>query len=354
MTVTLIRPKIIDPSTGAVLGSGGYTSLDKSATVKRVKPIDLFAGATNRQVVWNDVINSSYVRYPSGTYRGTVYPPVYGFLSAGFGNLDSSAANARRVAVGRLLDAVKSQNVNLAQAMIEYRDTVSLFCSLAKELTEGYKALRHLHFKKAIKFVKSDKTFSKKWIEFQFGILPVVSDLEGLLDSLHDRIVDGQFIYVTARGGDFVERTKTYQDQSGYYAIKEDEWEESRVKLQARYKIQDQTLQRAVQFGFVNAPALGWELVPFSFVVDWMFGVGDYLNRLDALVGTTDFSYIQSTLTVRKSFTTGTGGSSSNHRILKLRSANSTSLTIPRPRYEASGSLRRLLTAVSLLHLIGK
>jgi hypothetical protein len=36
-----------------------------------------------------------------------------------------------------------------------------------------------------------------------------------------------------------------------------------------------------------NPAALAWELVPYSFVVDWMIPVGDYLSSLDAVNGLT-------------------------------------------------------------------
>jgi hypothetical protein len=41
----------------------------------------------------------------------------------------------------------------------------------------------------------------------------------------------------------------------------------------------------ANQMGFINPAAVAWELVPFSFLVDWFLPVGDFLNSFTDLLG---------------------------------------------------------------------
>jgi hypothetical protein len=37
--------------------------------------------------------------------------------------------------------------------------------------------------------------------------------------------------------------------------------------------------------GLTNPALVAWELVPFSFVVDWALPIGDWLSSLDAMLG---------------------------------------------------------------------
>jgi hypothetical protein len=53
------------------------------------------------------------------------------------------------------------------------------------------------------------------------------------------------------------------------------------------YKIDNDYLQRVSNVGLTNPLVVAWELVPFSFVVDWFLPLGDWLNGLDATMGLT-------------------------------------------------------------------
>lgn len=55
-------------------------------------------------------------------------------------------------------------------------------------------------------------------------------------------------------------------------------------------------IQAASQYGLNNPSLIAWELVPYSFVVDWFLPVGDYLERLGAFSGLkfSDYSYTES------------------------------------------------------------
>jgi hypothetical protein len=50
--------------------------------------------------------------------------------------------------------------------------------------------------------------------------------------------------------------------------------------------------------GVTNPLLVAWELVPFSFVVDWFLPVGNYVEQLDAMLGYTQ-GYYTSSLLVR-------------------------------------------------------
>lgn len=59
---------------------------------------------------------------------------------------------------------------------------------------------------------------------------------------------------------------------------------EYELLMVARFR-ESATLKSSAALGITNPLATAWELIPYSFVLDWVIGVGEYLNNLDALVG---------------------------------------------------------------------
>jgi hypothetical protein len=54
-----------------------------------------------------------------------------------------------------------------------------------------------------------------------------------------------------------------------------------------RFRISDPLQAFLAQTGFTNPVNLAWELLPFSFVVDWFLPIGPYLEALSAFDGLT-------------------------------------------------------------------
>jgi hypothetical protein len=69
----------------------------------------------------------------------------------------------------------------------------------------------------------------------------------------------------------------------------------------AEVHISNPNLYLANKLGFVNPAVIAWELVPFSFVVDWFVPVGNFLSQWTDFVGlslqngyTTKSAYVES------------------------------------------------------------
>lgn len=62
----------------------------------------------------------------------------------------------------------------------------------------------------------------------------------------------------------------------------------------ARVEVADPNARLASQLGFVNPAVVAWELVPFSFVVDWFVNVGDVLSSYTDFLG---FKFLESSVT---------------------------------------------------------
>jgi len=115
--------------------------------------------------------------------------------------------------------------------------------------------------------------------------------------------------------------------------------------------------------GITNPLLIGWELVPFSFVVDWFLPVGNWLESVDAMLGY-ESAYYSSSFRVeaiwnddfgqRINAPSGPGYISAyysgNKRLFQLKRSVSNSVPIPKfPRIKDPFSLGHMANGLALL-----
>lgn len=115
-----------------------------------------------------------------------------------------------------------------------------------------------------------------RWLEYRYGWLPTLSDIDTLVNQPLG--IPGTVVKASA--------FKRY-DSTGY---EEGGWDFTqngsiRVSVQALLIVKDPFIKTASQYGIANSSLVAWELMPYSFVADWVFGIGDYLEHLGALNG---------------------------------------------------------------------
>lgn len=113
---------------------------------------------------------------------------------------------------------------------------------------------------------------------FTWGVLPFVSEVRGLLEALNNRFTDlSDFSYE-----DSYSVNKNIRDWNFYPGFL------ANGNLNLRYHLTgrgDMSFQNPVsilldQIGFQPNLATAWDLVPLSFVVDWLLPVGNFLDSL--------------------------------------------------------------------------
>lgn len=57
------------------------------------------------------------------------------------------------------------------------------------------------------------------------------------------------------------------------------------VRLQARVRISNPNLYEANRLGLTNPAAVAWEVVPFSFLIDWFVNVGEVIGGYTSELG---------------------------------------------------------------------
>jgi hypothetical protein len=128
-------------------------------------------------------------------------------------------------------------------------------------------------------------------------------DIHGALEALSNYCVREPDVVRTARGtGHTSSRTKEDLKRTSSYTVKVGERKvttKSHSTIGIRYKVDNGLLAFAAQTGFTNPINLAWEVLPYSFVVDWFLPIGPYLETLSAFHGLVFVDGFESKLTVQ-------------------------------------------------------
>lgn len=205
--------------------------------------------------------------------------------------IPAPGGNARlssRAEVQALL-ALKDQKVNLAQAFAERKQTAKLFADTLQTITSGVRALRKADpkgFVKAVRQQVSTKNakIPSRWLELQYGWKPLLSDVYGACEAIGETPLAAYRIDVKGNARERSSRTIDNRNTTGAPTVQLVTTEE-RVRCHLTYTPGNMLLERFADVGVTNPLLLAWELLPFSFVVDWALPVGNWLNSLDAAAG---------------------------------------------------------------------
>jgi hypothetical protein len=267
----------------------------------------------------------------------------------------------------KLLLALKDEKVNLALMSAEYKKAADLFQSLLNDTIGFLKALKR-RSKLGKAFVRElnrptglpGRRAAKEWLRYKYGVKTTISDIAGCLDELNREDIDfGDDGYTYVR----TSIKTTERGTKAWYGGKRTITETSKLSGVARYRLDSAALKSAASTGFTNLPALGWELMPYSFVVDWFTDVGSILSTLDSLIavepGSASWLYIHRL--ERDVWSTGSPSvvalkspTEEGHYESYWRSSNKALSVRYMPTFSPYLDLGRVLSGISLLRGLGK
>lgn len=263
----------------------------KTPTIRRPIPPDRFAAATERRIMKQHDSFTSATLISLDPYGDDETAPASKWT-----NVQPNMSTLREPTVSdyakldlMVRNKIKDQKINVLQAAAEGRMTVNLLLTTASEIARTFHTLRSgrpiLDFIKDISKpnTRNSRRLAGKWLEYQYGWKPLMSDVYGGCEALAQRLTEGVPVYTKSEAEIFYDSGKTQSGLTTTY------YESSlRMKVKARYSIKNASEKSLTEIGITNPAALVWELVPWSFCIDWVLPVGDYLQGLDALTGIDD------------------------------------------------------------------
>lgn len=112
------------------------------------------------------------------------------------------------------------------------------------------------------------------FLAYRYGIAPLFGDIEACI-SLLDSPVPPKRIQATGRDSWSDDNKLTWPYATSRIA------KSAGVKLGAQLELNNPNVYIAQRLGLTNPVALGWDLIPFSFVVDKIYNIGGYLHSFD-------------------------------------------------------------------------
>lgn len=257
---------------------------------------------------------------PSGSYLFTSGPQnissasgtldsggMLGVCSLGLSEIGVSESFPSDIANRALIKAraqLKAQNINLGQAYAERAQTANLVGDSLHRLAGIASAIKNRNLIGLRRYFQYGgvshiaRDFPQAWLEFQYGWKPLVSDIYGSVAALDKKSLDRWM--VTARGkassrtqGE-VEIHNSDNPLQNYW-VKADVIHGSMARIDAIPS--SGALKTAASVGLANPLSLAWELLPFSFVVDWAWPLGSYFDTMDAMLGWDIRGFSQSNFT---------------------------------------------------------
>lgn len=274
------------PVTGPfIVQVNGTTGTDKEyyswkSGYRQRRPYDLTL-AFERKVATGGTVGSP----PYGC--GSVLPP--GYMDA----INWSDAT------NKLLDKFKGklgEEAGMAVNILERKQSLAMIATRGAQMGAFVLALSRLNFVRAASILRMSavpkgasvrKSVANNWLEFHFGWSPLVSDIHAAVEILQGPVPPIRVRATqTLQGSDwFVAPVVKRTNPNAFNAASSTEtWTKRRVfdvsvACGARVRVTNPNLWLANQLGFVNPLVVGYNVIPFSFVLDWFINVEQFLSQ---------------------------------------------------------------------------
>jgi len=197
--------------------------------------------------------------------------------------------NAYQESIVKALNSLKGQAADMGNNLGELKTTVE---ALASDVMKAANFIRHMkkgRWRKAaddlgltLRAFNHDrgKTLANYWLAYSYGWKPLAQSMYDLQSALGEEWRRRTHL-IEATGTTMVDGHvefpyNDFYEQGDYKAF-------CRTTLKA--SISNRDLYIISKLGLTNPISVAWELVPFSFVVDWFVPVGNTLSALTATMG---------------------------------------------------------------------
>lgn len=355
--------------------------------------------------IYQDYTSSAYRRFKSGPVNTKVngkyppstsqyvysearvsppYPQVPWYLSSTMPDMlvKRPTVSQSNKLYSKLREELMGDKGELLTSAAEWRTSLDMISGRVRTIYGAYLAVRRFRFKEAAELLNiavpgkfkdlSGKAAKKQklsptgiWLEYWMGWAPLVGDIGLAVNTLTGRPPQSRHFSV---GVAYSNDDKTLVQSSVMYTHPGFRWTRIELKFEGKGKysaygdvtVTNHNRYLASKLGFTNPILTAWQLLPFSFMVDWFANVGTVLGSLtdfEGLAFSNTGTAIEYKVSAKAEGTTWDGYNSSSTipvfqvgwSLYKERNPGS----LPSPRLEIKMldklSLTRAATSISLL-----
>lgn len=377
-TTVTPAPAIVTTTTRTSISTPNYLALARLGRL----PNNAFSFVERRE---DKMFGTVFVKQdgangPTGVYRGV----IEGVTNTP-GNVSTAinAAIRKQVSdqsISKVLSDAKDMKINLAQAFAERQQTANLVATTAARFANAMRNLKKGDLGAAAENlgVKVSKNARRRhnrgfrnnqsqavasgWLELQYGWKPLMNDVFGAAEAIANAnhrpprfrasaTASRTVVEVYETGGKVANTLPVTNTVTSQYDVKHVVYFEPHASM----------LSVPVALGLTNPLLVAWELVPYSFVVDWFFPLGNWISNLDATFGLTfvggsrtEFERSKHTAlangSIKRSYDTMTGSAYGEiNTVVCTRSALTTWPLLQPPAFKNPVSTGHALNALALL-----
>jgi len=210
----------------------------------------------------------------------------------------SVMVNVSNRAKAECLNKASQSKLDLSEALVGLVPTVRMVASSVSKLLLAWNATRKGNFLLAFQQlgILPKKSMSKYpediasfWLEIQYGWLPLLSDIFNGVDLVNTLLKsDGEHknqFTVVRRLTEQLYMRSPVAEASSWLDLTSSTSGQCSVEVRYRFRVSDPNIAFLSSLGLTNPFYTVWVAVPFSFVVDWVLPVSDWLQALSAPLG---------------------------------------------------------------------
>ena len=204
-----------------------------------------------------------------------------------------AVTSARNRAYGKLVDKVHSVRADLGTTLVESREAVDMIVKRTLWLGRAYKQLRKGNFRGFINTLgmkakpkhrrtrwTRSKDASGLWLEYWMGWAPTVSDIYNATQVIMGGPKGPQPFPVRAGARESVKFHDRLRDGEHYL------WTGNVfVHTGAMVQVTSENTALLGELNLLNPLVVAWNVVPFSFMVDWFGNIGSVLSSYSDFAG---------------------------------------------------------------------
>lgn len=209
----------------------------------------------------------------------------------------SSVRNSARL---RAEAAFTEQAGSFGESLGSLTETGKMIHKRAKQIANIASALRNRNFGRlehelksslpsSVKRVKKGRELANGWLELEFGWKPLIQDVYDGVEAYRKGLVEnGTLVKATGqRSGNFT-LIPGLPRGSNYSNLKANDLT-PRIRSRAYGVVRNSRAFTLNQLGLANPALLAWQLLPFSFVVDWFLPISSILGMISNRVGLSQY-----------------------------------------------------------------
>lgn len=193
--------------------------------------------------------------------------------------------------LGGVLGKYRQHDFSAAVFLGELPETVRMVVEPSIAVLKAYRQTRRGQFRQAKRTLtkmagpfRIDRTASSAWLSLRYGWLPLISDVHSAADAYQTLTSDKKPKVIRVRSKAKIPSTWTWTNITP-----------TKIQSELSLAIVLKTTvypSYAESLGFTNPALLAWELLPGSFILDWVYDVGSWLKLVCAFPTGSSTSYI--------------------------------------------------------------